>query len=122
MRGRQLLGAAAMVLLGAALSGCGSASRQAGSGGAVVEVHNNLIPPTPLTVTLLPQSEAPRLLGTVAPSATEQFTVTPPAATGTYRLRGSTPGGRELVSQPFAAGAGETVRWDVQANFVHVRS
>lgn len=84
-----------------------------------VQVENDLIPPTSLTVWLVPETGARVLLGTVQPSETTTFTLEQaPAAAVEYRLLARTTDGTEVTSNPFTMSEPHTVTWNTQSNLI----
>lgn len=103
----------ALPLLGGCATGGGAADGTAGA----VEVVNDLIPPTALTIYLVPESGVRRLLGNVGPSQTRVLEIQNPIP-GQHRLMGRTTGGQEIFSNPIAIGASDTLHWDLSSNIV----
>lgn len=110
--------------LTACASGGGAATDEALPGeGVAVQVENNLIPPTSLTIWLVSTTGARELLGTVSPSETKTLAATEARFGGDYRLVAETTAGRELASREFFVGDDTTgVEWDLNANMISVRS
>jgi hypothetical protein len=110
--------AAALVLALPLLGGCATGGSGAADGtAAAVEVRNDLIPPTALTIYLVPESGARRLLGNVGPSQTRVLPVRDPLP-GQHRLMGRTTGGQEIYSNRIAIGIADTLHWDLSSNIV----
>lgn len=114
---------AALLLVLPLLGGCASTANGGGggaAGGSAVVVDNNLIPPTALTVYLVPEAGVRRLLGNVSPSQTRTLTIgtAPP---GQHQLMARTTSGREIESNVVSFGAADTLRWDLTSNIVTVR-
>lgn len=100
------------------LGGCATGSNAAaGEATAAVEVRNDLIPPTPLTIYLVPESGVRRLLGNVGPSQTRILPIRDPLP-GQHRLMGRTTGGNEIYSNRITVGGADTLRWDLSSNIV----
>lgn len=109
---------ACLVLFFAALLGaCATGGTGAAGGGSVaLEVENNLIPPTSLSVYLLPDAGSRQLIGVVQPGATRVLRFDPIGASGQYRFRAETTEGREIISNPLTISSGTTISWNVNAN------
>jgi hypothetical protein len=102
------------VLLGACASGGGMSG--GGQGSVALEVENNLIPPTSLSVYALPEIGSRQLVGIVQPGRTRVLRFDPVGASGQYRFMAETTEGREIVSNPLTISSGATVSWDVNSN------
>ncbi len=97
---------------------CAMGARSAETPGqVVVEVRNNLTPPTSITVFVLPESGGREYLGSVDPLDTRELTV-PQPPTGTYRFLARTAEGSEFVTNPVAFRPGEVLQWDVFSGVV----
>ncbi|MGH7481272.1 MAG: hypothetical protein ACRELV_03895 [Longimicrobiales bacterium] len=88
--------------------------------GLAVEVRNDLIPPTSLTVWLVRDTGGRNLVGTVTPRETRTFSVEQIVQAGQYRLVAETTDGTDLVSREFFAGAGDFVSWRLTTNTIDV--
>ena len=114
----------AVLTLAATLLGCASAAGrtpQARPHPVDVEVRNNLLLPTDLTVYVLRDYGAGRtLLGSVSPGRTQTLRFTPVTYTEVYRLYANPTGGRPIRSQPFTIGSDMTGRivWTLVPNIV----
>jgi hypothetical protein len=112
-----LLLALSLPVSGCAMGGMGAA----GEGSVAVEVENNLIPPTSLSVYAVPETGARRLIGVVDPSETRTLRFDPVGAAREYRFAAETTSGADIVSNPLVIGANDAVRWDVTANLAVIR-
>jgi len=83
-----------------------------------IQVEHNAPVTTSLTVFLSDGVGARRLLGTVAPSQTETFTVQQPIAPGPHRLIAEGMPGRGITSRPIHLGTRDGVRWSLNTNTV----
>jgi hypothetical protein len=83
----------------------------------VVRITNDLIPPTVLTVWLVPEAGARRMLGTVTPQDTISFPIDAFAA-GRHRLLARTTAGAEITSELFTPPVPGVIRWNVRMNLV----
>lgn len=108
-----------LVAAALALSACATMGGAGGEGDTTVEVRNNLIPPTSLSVYVIPEIGARQLVGLVQPGATRTLRYSP-TSRGQVRFRAETTEGREIVSNPLTFSAGATVTWDVNANLATV--
>lgn len=117
---KRLAGHALIALLMTALAGCASTPAGGGVNEVVVRVNNNLIPPTSLSVYMVPEVGARRLLGTVPPGSDRTLRFNPIGAGGTYRLVGETVGGTDIPSTPFSLAGAAVVNWDVQSRIATV--
>lgn len=85
---------------------------------AMVQVNNDLIPSTVVTVWAIPDVGSRQMLGTVSPGDSETLRFDAGTATREYRLRARTTAGAEIVSTPFSLAAGEGVEWSLNSNMV----
>lgn len=106
-----------IVALGACATG-GMGGAAEGSTG--LEVQNNLIPPTALTIYLVPEIGTRRMIGSVQPGATRVVRFDPISASGQYQFVAETTFGRDIVSNPVTFRSGDSIRWDVSANLAVV--
>lgn len=104
--------------LGACASAGGGAMGAGAEGAVTVEVQNNLIPPTSLSVYAVSDTGTRRLVGVVQPSATRTLTFDPVAVSGQYYFVAEGTSGDEIRSNPITLGRGDTVRWNLSANLV----
>jgi hypothetical protein len=115
---RRAASALALIAL-TVMGGCASGG-EGGGEPVLVEVQNDLVPPSALTIYLLPEVGARRLLGNVSPSetATLQFSE---STVGQVRLVARTTAGTEIVSNPVTFGSASTLEWDLSSNILTVR-
>jgi hypothetical protein len=102
---------------------CGTGGRGGAPGEAVlVQVNNNLIPPTVISVYLVREGGGGgrRLLGTVTPGSETTLRYTGVTAGGNYRLVARATAGRDIPSTPFSLIRGGTVNWDLQSGIATV--
>jgi multidrug efflux pump subunit AcrA (membrane-fusion protein) len=105
-------------LLGACASGA------PGTGERVnVQVDNDLIPPTVVTVYAVqaPATGARRLVGTVEPSTDRTLSFDAGFAAGQYVFVARTTAGREIVSNPVSLSPDVTVVWSLTSNIATTR-
>ena len=117
---KRFVGHALIVLVMTALAGCASAPAGGAANEVAVRVNNNLIPPTSLSVYMVPEVGARRLLGTVPPGSNRTLRYNPVGVGGTYRLVGETVGGTDIPSTPFSLTGAGVVNWDVQSRIATV--
>ena len=117
---KRFAGHALVALLMTALAGCASTPAGGAANEIAVRVNNNLIPPTSLSVYMVPDVGARRLLGTVPPSSNRTLRFNPVGVGGTYRLVGETVGGTDIASTPFSLTGAGIVNWDVQSRIATV--
>ncbi|HET7274912.1 MAG TPA: hypothetical protein VFI91_07010 [Longimicrobiaceae bacterium] len=105
-----------------AVSGCASAGAgSATEGDLAVRVVNDIIPPTSLTIWMVPTTGGRDMIGVVPPGATRTLDYNLVTASGEYRIQGETTGGEELWSYPFVLSDSDTlVEWDVSANSITI--
>ena len=120
-----LLRAAALATGLIAVAGCATTQpADLDVGGAddalAIEIQNDVLPPRPLTVTLVPENGTARMIGIVSPAQTRTLTVDPEPAAGRFRLMAETTGGADIYSDPFTLGDVERVIWDLSPNSVRV--
>lgn len=86
-----------------------------------VQVNNNTIPPTSLTISVITEGGQQQLLGVMDPSSTSTFTYNPTALrSAQFHLVGETTAGGEIVSRPFSLIDATAVEWDVDLNTIDV--
>lgn len=110
------------VLLGVVLAACatGGGMGAGGEGSTALEVRNNLIPPTSLSVYAVPDVGSRQLIGVVQPGSTRTLRFDPVGAGGQFRFMAETTEGRDIVSNPLTFSSGATITWDVNANLATV--
>jgi hypothetical protein len=129
---RQFTIPAMFTLLALTAGACATASTEAPAGGVeseanagvgeqvAVQVENDLIPPTQVTVFAV--SEASRqILGNVNPSARASFSFDLIGASRQYRMLARTTSGAEVVSNPFTITGPSTVSWSLQSGIAVVQ-
>jgi len=123
---RSTLGLALVLAMSAACASAptGDEQRTSTQPPVVVEVFNNQIPPTTITVSVIePGAGEDALLGTVVPDRTEGFSYDPADfRSGTFRLRATGTSGEEILSEPFTLAAATAVEWDIVNNDINVIS
>ncbi len=116
MRSRLAAAAAALLLAACASAPSGSQTQN------VVNIHiqNDLIPPGPVTVYLVPESGIERMLGTITSSGqrTLQYKGLPPV--GAHRLVARRLSGNNVVSNIFVMDGVLALEWSLASNFVRI--
>ncbi len=103
------------------IGGCASTGENSGVADVQVEVVNDLIPPTSLSIWVVPSIGGRDMLGSVPPGATRTLGYNMVTASGEYRLQGETTAGDEIWSNPFILSESDaTVVWDLSANSIVV--
>jgi predicted small secreted protein len=110
---------AAAVLLSTTVAACASTSEGSGLNEIGVEVRNDLVPSSALTIYVVPEMGGRRLLGNVSPSQTKTLSFRE-VSVGQYRLMARTTGGREIVSNPIVLGGARTLRWNLSSNILTI--
>ncbi|HEX2166665.1 MAG TPA: hypothetical protein VHG09_05445 [Longimicrobiales bacterium] len=86
-----------------------------------VTVNNDLIPPSSVTVWIVPESGSRRRLGTLSPNGQETFSFSP-TGVGEYRLLAEHLAGGSTVSNPFVLSDARTLTWRLSSSVVLVGS
>ncbi|HET7584861.1 MAG TPA: hypothetical protein VFK13_08140 [Gemmatimonadaceae bacterium] len=122
--------AAALALVGAlSLGACASSPRAASPSaqavpqeGVQIHVQNNLVPPTGVTVWIVPSSGSRHSLGSLNPGASGDFSYPAPNAQE-FVLVARTTGGTEITSRSFTiTSRSDEVAWDLNTNTVSTGS
>ena len=109
------------LLLAGTAAACASASqRSADADPFEIRVRNNLVPPTSLSISLLPSVGSRSFVGLVSPSQTKtlEYDLTAPA--GTYRLLAEATDGSAMASRPFVIPSDNGVEWNLSMNQIWV--
>jgi hypothetical protein len=109
----------AAALLSVTAAACASTSEGSAQNQIGVEVRNDLIPASALTVYLVPETGSRRLLGNVSPAETKTLSFQE-LSVGQYRLMARTTGGQEIVSNPIVLADAKTLRWTLTSNILTV--
>jgi hypothetical protein len=117
---KKLLLSAALVLVTACASGPREemAAGQTSSETLDVRVNNNLVPPTILTIYLLPTSGPERNLGEAWSSRVSSFRYNGLAPRGQYRLLGRASNNRQMASEIVVLDGVRAIEWNLQSNRV----
>ena len=104
------------------LSACATSGTAGGGEGAAVagdavavRVNNDVVPPTTITVWMVPETGARRRLGTVTPNGQETFSFAPGIRSMEHRLMAETTEGGDRTTNPFTLVAVSGVRWNVSS-------
>jgi predicted small secreted protein len=119
MKRMKTLAWAAAVLLSTTVAACASTSEGAGLNQIGVEVRNDLVPSSALTIYVVPETGARRLLGSVSPSQTKMLSFQE-VSVGQYRLMARTTDGQEIVSNPIVLADASTLRWNLSSNILTI--
>lgn len=118
---RVLLLALPLLVLGACASG-GGMDAGGDENEATLQVENNLLPPTSLSVYLVSDVGTRRMIGSVSPSQTRNLSINLVQYEGEYRLVAETTSGNDIASRTFYIGGNiGTISWDLNSNLVTVR-
>src|SRR5262245_45152769 len=101
------------------LAACASAAPQPGNSVTIV-IENNLIPPGPVTVYLVPRSGIERMLGTAHSSQRSNLVYRGLPPVGEHRLVARTLAGQNIVSTIFNMDGVLGLEWSLASNFVRV--
>ena len=122
---RSLIVAFVMPALAACAGGGGGGGAQeagqtpAPSGNAVsVRVTNDLVPPTPIPVWVIPETGSRRRLGTIEANGQGTFSFSPSVRGMEHRLMAQTAEGREVSSNPVTLEGVRGVRWSASSTVV----
>lgn len=92
----------------------GTGEPQPGGSGITIEVNNDMVPPSSITVFMVPETGSRRRLGSVAPGGRERFSYVPVAQGLDHRLRAEASGGDNAETNPFILSSDVTrVQWNV---------
>ena len=116
----------ASVIVGAAAcasSGSSGAAAEAPQGNAntvTIQVTNDMIPPTQITVWIVPETGSRRRLGSVEPSRQASFPFSPAIRSMDHRLVAEPTGGNDVTTTPFTLDGVSAVRWTTSSTVVNV--
>jgi hypothetical protein len=103
------------------VSACASGPRQEGPSETLdIRVHNNLIPPAILTVSLMPTSGPERNLGEAWGSRSTDFRYNGLAPRGQYRLVARATDNRAMASEVIVLDGVLALEWTLQSNRVTI--
>jgi hypothetical protein len=92
--------------------------QQAGAETLDIRVNNNLVPPTLLTISLVPTSGVERNLGEAYTSRVSSFRYSGLAPRGQYRLLGRSSNNRTMASEIVVLDGVRAIEWDLRSNRV----
>jgi hypothetical protein len=115
-----LLALALALLPACATAGGGTTDEPTADAPARVVVNNNLVVPTSLTISIVPETGVRRLLGNVPPGGRATLPYNDPGIAGRFRLLARSTAGRDLLSDPFTFNGRGTITWDLQSNIIRV--
>lgn len=121
---RSALGVGVLILLAACSSATSSANSGTPSGGGnsvAIRVTNDIVPPTSVTVWMVPETGSRRRLGTISPNGQQTFNFTPNLRSMDHRLMAEASGMQDAVSNPFVLEGVTSVQWDVSSALVRTR-
>jgi hypothetical protein len=101
------------------LAGCATSAPGPGASVAIV-IENNLIPPGPVTVYLVPRSGIERLLGTAHSSQRSNLVYRGLPPVGEHRLVARTLRGQNILSSTFVMDGVLGLEWSLATNFVRI--
>jgi hypothetical protein len=117
---RSIVGAAMALMATTAIGACASGHSNKGGGEQqiIVNLTNDLAPPSDVTVYAVSQGGIRRLLGDVPPNKGRALKVPSDIFPGTtFRIVAERTAGRSIVSQPITAtSGGQIINWDLQTN------
>lgn len=106
-----------LLVLPLLIAACASTRENAPGSEVSVQVENDLIPPTTLTIYAIPESGARQSLGVVRPSQSQTLTFRP-SFEGQYQFVAETTGGRQIVSNTISLGQGDAAVWNINSNII----
>ena len=110
-----------LLVLSACATGRGAQGSATGEETIAVQVNNNLVPSTTVSVSAITEQGVRTLLGSVLPGAEQAFTFRPMSEFGAYHLVADPPGpGRVIVSRslPISPAPTAAVEWRLSTNHV----
>jgi hypothetical protein len=114
---RNTLVAGAFIALAACSSstGGGTGSPAGGGGGIAVQVTNDVVPPTSITVWMVPETGSRRRLGTISPNGQDTFNYNPAIRSMEHRIVAQASGAQDRTSNPFVLEGVTSVQWSVSS-------
>jgi hypothetical protein len=111
-----LMAGAFMALVACSSTGSGGADTGTPSaGGVAVQVTNDVVPPTTVTVWIVPETGGRRRLGTISPNGQQTFNFNPGITSMEYRLVAEASGSEDRSSNPFVLEGVPGVQWSVSS-------
>ena len=87
----------------------------AGENAVAVQVTNDVVPPTTVTVWVVPETGSRRRLGTISPNGQQTFNFDPGITSMEYRLVAEASDSEDRSSNPFVLEGAQTVQWSVSS-------
>lgn len=103
---------------GACASGGGGATGEAddpAGEGVSVQVNNDYVPSSQVTVWMVPESGSRRRLGTIPPNGRQTFNYSPNILDMDHHLLAEVSGGQNSQTTPFTLVGVSAVRWDISS-------
>ena len=101
-------------------SGGVAESPQGGANTVTIRVTNDMIPPTPITVWIIPETGSRRRLGTIEPNQQATFSFSPGIRSMEHRLVAERTGGSDVTTTPFTLDGVLAVRWTTSSAVVNL--
>jgi hypothetical protein len=120
MRVRALAGC--LTLTACALFSACASSAEGRRTAVVIDVVNDMIPGSTITVYLVPQTGIERMLGTVIPGSRQELRYQGLPPVGEHRLMARTTGGARIVSNTIIMDGVSGLEWSLASNLVRVTS
>lgn len=120
MRVRALAGW--LILAACALFSACASSPEGRRTAVLIDIVNDLIPGSTITVYLVPETGIERMLGTVIPSSRQQLRYQGLPPVGEHRLMARTTGGARIMSNTLVMDGVTGLEWNVASNLVRVTS
>lgn len=109
------------LLVAGTAAACASASqRSADPNPLEIRVRNDLMPPTSLTISLLPAEGARSFVGVLSPSETKTLELDLATPAGPYRLLAEATDGSAMASRQFMLTSDAGVEWNLSHNRIRV--
>lgn len=123
MRNPRLIRNAVVAVAFVALAACSSAGGggantampSGGGDGVAIQVTNDVVPPTSVTVWLVPETGSRRRLGTISPNGQQTFNFNPGMVSMEHRLVAEASGAEDRSSNPFVLEGVQSVQWSVSS-------
>jgi hypothetical protein len=103
----------------ASSGGAAPSSAGAGAGRMTIQVTNDMVPPSAVTIWIRPEAGGRTRLGTIQPNGQQTFSFAPISTATDHRLEAEFEG-RTIVSNPFNFQGATSARWRVKTPLVTV--
>ena len=110
----------ALLLAGTAAACASTSQRSVDPDPLEIRMRNNLIPPTSLTISLLPAAGPRSFVGLVSPSETKTLELDLTTPAGPYRLLAEATDGSAMASRQFMITNDDGVEWNLSQNRIWV--